>query len=244
MQEKLDHTESSQQNAFDSEGVNRVDDKTDRYPAKYFHQRDNNDKMRMLHDAAQLAEDINIERPSFDNDLKRIIVDRQREAELFNFDKWIQASFDTSNPVTLRLLNELHPGFMDIRRQEIERQYELAKKIELLNLTGPQSQDDLILLFQLNAGQITAPDLQIKTGKEGTDVSRGYFNFRKWVTGSDSIRHKKSEGLGTDAFLGTKFDSNNVPLFRIDPAKPSNSQMEWNKTFQKPKAPGGTANPK
>lgn len=215
---KVNKEEKQQQKEYEvgvQSGVNS-------YPAKFFNRTETNDKLELLQSASALAKNTGLEQPSFDRDLLNVIKQQRKDADYVKFDTWIQENFDITDPVTLRLLNEINPDFLHIRQSEIERQYDMAKRYELINLRGPRNQDDLILLWQVNSGMVQRPKLAMTlendAGKVQTEIKRGFLNTRRYAVFQTAKDDYKKNHLGREK-LGSR-------AMRTNGAAPGNKSLQ------------------
>lgn len=75
-------------------------------------------------------------------------MERKREqANMFEFMKYIMTQADLSKPESADWWFRKFPWMQELRLKEINRQSEIQKKLATIQVTGPQSQDDFMLLF-------------------------------------------------------------------------------------------------
>ena len=151
------------------------------YAARYFARTTAEDKLKDLHDAALLADKMHIGRPTFDDSLIALSAQKKRELDLINFDRFLEKAYDQTDPAESQLLEKLYPEYQKKRVKYIEERYELAKTCELLKLRGPQSKQDLVLMYLFASGEMKIPTLKddVETNSDAA-IKRGMFNYRRY----------------------------------------------------------------
>jgi hypothetical protein len=78
-------------------------------------------------------------------------MERKREqANMFEFMKYIMSQADLTKPEAADWWYRKFPWMQDLRIQEINRQSEIQKRLAIIQVSGPQSEDDFMLLFMNN----------------------------------------------------------------------------------------------
>ncbi len=77
---------------------------------------------------------------------------KQDQALLYDFQTWVMKQSNLQTPESAAWWFEKFPWMKELRVGEIEREAEVQKKIATINITGPQSQDDFMILFMLKQG--------------------------------------------------------------------------------------------
>jgi len=72
---------------------------------------------------------------------------KREEAMLFEFYTYIMSQADLSKPESAAWWFEKFPWMRDLRMAEIDRQGEIQKKLAKIQITGPQSEDDFMVLY-------------------------------------------------------------------------------------------------
>jgi len=78
-------------------------------------------------------------------------------SELANMDEWFNKNFNKSSLADRQRALELWPEFYKAREQELLDRIEMVKKIRLIQLRGPQSEDDVRIQYLLNTGRVRLP---------------------------------------------------------------------------------------
>lgn len=119
-----------------------------------------------------------------DQDAKRLIRQEQRLADA-QYEDWLARNFvrNMDNPSDQAWAQRTFPSYFEKRKKVIEDFTEIQKKIALMQLTGPQNEDDLKLLYMWNAGLITVPQEAVHKMDTKRDIRnqfvRGRFNVRR-----------------------------------------------------------------
>lgn len=88
-----------------------------------------------------------------DADFKALLKKRETEAAA-NFDAWVGKNFHVNDVTVRRWLQETYPNYYKVREREMIDRAKRALQVKLLELRGPKTQKDLILLWGLQTGQI------------------------------------------------------------------------------------------
>jgi len=81
------------------------------------------------------------------------------QVETAKFDKWFSTKYDPLRPGGFPEIMNLNPEFVTSRVQQAATDYEFAMRKEMIDTWGPQSMDDLYLMYMLDQGQISGPTL-------------------------------------------------------------------------------------
>lgn len=84
----------------------------------------------------------------------KLLDQKQKVAELANFDKWVGENFHKGDVVARQWLQEVHPGYYDAREKEIDDRAEFAKMVAKVKLRGPATYEELVLVYGLMEGKI------------------------------------------------------------------------------------------
>jgi hypothetical protein len=171
----------------------------------YFDQADNNDKLEEMARISELARSLGLNTGVADTKaLKDILQSRQEQTDTFEFDEWIEQIYDVSDPIQLRELQTMYPGYMERKLQQLHKTYEDAKEFHILKLFGPQTIEDMRKAYLIGRGDMTPPPLlnlsadAHKTGE--SQVSRGLGSIKRWYNGSTNseIRVYNRSQLGSN----------------------------------------------
>lgn len=128
-----------------------------------------------------------------DSDFQRLIEIREKELNV-QFEKWFASNFDKMDVTHKATARELFSKFYEDRLKNLDTNLEQTRKIARLKITGPQTKEDLYLLYALEAGLIDTayldnllhPERAIEQQKEfvrQTRFRRGLFNPRRFIRG-------------------------------------------------------------
>ncbi len=128
-----------------------------------------------------------------EKDLKWLL-GQETKTELVNFEKWFYTTLKPgSDPNKLKLARDLYPAFFERRAEEIRRQVDICKKLARIGLRGPQSEEEIKILYLLDQGRITPPNLDllfpskakavvnIAAENKLRGIDQGYWNPRKYT---------------------------------------------------------------
>lgn len=88
-------------------------------------------------------------------------LDRKREAEAYaNFSLWFAESFDKMSPEQKAATKKLFPTFYAERLKQLKKNVKLTEKLAELKLFGPETAEDLKLLYAAEAGYIDTDPLE------------------------------------------------------------------------------------
>lgn len=90
------------------------------------------------------------------------------QIETAKFDKWFSTKYDPLRPGGFPEIMNLNPEFVTSRVQQAATDYEFAMRKEMIDTWGPQSMDDLYLMYMLDQGQIKGPTLYRGPSNAGT----------------------------------------------------------------------------
>lgn len=88
-----------------------------------------------------------------DADFKYLQKKRETE-EAAKLDAWIGKNFHTNDVALRKWLQEVYPDYYEVREREMVDHAKFALRVQLLLLRGPKTQEDLILMWGLQTGQI------------------------------------------------------------------------------------------
>lgn len=81
------------------------------------------------------------------------------QAELADFDRYVNTLIDPKAPGQFRVLMELYPEFVTRRVQQAHTDYEFAMRKQMIDTWGIQTFDDLHFLYLCDQGKIKGPQL-------------------------------------------------------------------------------------
>lgn len=146
-----------------------------------------------------------------DSDLK-VVEDIEKQKQENSFESFVASYFDMNDPATAKLVEDMMPEYYEKRQESIEHQAELQKQLALIDLRGPKSKQDLMVLYLVNTGAIPLPRGALfephKWGMDNKDFTRGILNPRRYfVAGIDkrnpiqSMAQRQAAG-GAQPYLG------------------------------------------
>jgi len=164
---------------------------------------------------------------------------REHEAEV-NYDAWFASWFDSASPAQKEIALKLDPGFYARRTKLLDEDLALARKVVRLKIFGPQSRDDVILQYAIEAGFVDGDrienllhperaqkaqqaDVNQKRYRRGLlnprRFPRGDWGQRKRETNAQSILGKEESAFGpTPAYrLGTGTDAKPIGFSAVGP---------------------------
>ncbi len=159
------------------------------FPAKYFSRKDDEKKVRLLQEyTASLNSEgrlPTIYAPT-ENDMN-VLMRKDAEKELVNFEGFLQDYFDVDNPIHQKLLFDLYPNYFYRRWEAVEQKLKIQEKIAHLKLFGPQKTEDVMFMYALHNGDIEIPTSVVfdttQNSKQNQDhFNRGFLNVHHWTS--------------------------------------------------------------
>lgn len=115
------------------------------------------------------------------------IQDQKTKQEKLLFDRWKWNTFQPgTDPIRVKYYEKIDPSWFSDREAEIDKTLAMTEKLALLVLNGPQSEDDVILLYGISTGKIPIPDWKLVYPKGQDDqenensILQGFFNPKKY----------------------------------------------------------------
>jgi len=90
----------------------------------------------------------------------------QRQAELADFDRYINTLVDTRKPGNLKWLMEVYPEFVHRRVAQVHDDYDYAIRKQMIENWGVNTFDDLHFLYLADQGKIDGPSLTKRATKD------------------------------------------------------------------------------
>ncbi|MGB0548753.1 MAG: hypothetical protein ACPGR8_06425 [Limisphaerales bacterium] len=84
----------------------------------------------------------------------RWMADKAKAAEAANFDAWFGQHFDLNDLASRQWAQEVNPEYYKERERLILDKAKMAARIRTIQLRGPQSEEDLMLMWALNSGRV------------------------------------------------------------------------------------------
>lgn len=177
------------------------------FPANYFAKKDDEKRVRLVQEYSQFLQQDkklnNIYVPTEDD--INVLLRKDQEKELLNFESFIQEYFDLSNPIHQKLVRELYPNYFERRLDVIRETLSLQERIAKIKLLGMQTKEDVFFVYGLMNGDIKMPeDVVFNLDKQQKDTeksfNRGFFNFKKWAGPTAKITKGLGETRGEGIF--------------------------------------------
>jgi hypothetical protein len=107
---------------------------------------------------------------------------RKKEAAIeADYRAWVMSQADFTDPAQSQWWTEKFPWIHNLKVQQIEQNAELQKRIAIIKVRGPQSEEDFKLMYEIQQGYKVIPEEPVhkmnedKTWSNG-DFVRGLFN--------------------------------------------------------------------
>jgi hypothetical protein len=135
------------------------------------------------------------------SDFQRLIDVREKELEL-QFEQWFATNFDKMDVTHKATARQLFNKFYEDRLKNLDKNLETTRKIARLKITGPQTKEDLYLLYAQEAGLIDTKYLDNLLHPEKTAYQqnlayrqsmfrRGLFNPRRFIRGDAGGQYRE-----------------------------------------------------
>lgn len=177
------------------------------FPANYFAKKDDEKRVRLVQDySAWLKEGkgLNTLYVPTEDDIN-VLLRKDQEKELLNFETFIQEYFDLTNPIHQKLVRELYPNYFERRLDVIRETLSLQERLAKIKLLGMQTKEDVFFVYGLMNGDIKIPnEVVFNLDKQQSDANksfnRGFFNFKKWAGPTSKVTKGLGETRGTGVF--------------------------------------------
>lgn len=157
-----------------------------------------------------------------DSDFQRLIEIREKELET-KFEQWFATNFDRMDPTHKAMARQMFGKFYTDRLNNLDTNLEMTKRIARLKITGPETKDDLYLLFAMESGLIDTDYLdnllhpeRVKRNqdeeKRQANYRRGIFNPKRFVGGDWGNKDRWDNAYEA---VGRR-DPGNTPLFGLN----------------------------
>lgn len=94
----------------------------------------------------------------------------EEQAELADFDRYVQSLINPRKPGNMKFLMEIYPQFVERRIKQAHTDYSFAIRKQMIDQWGVNTFDDLHFLYLLDQGKIAGPKLETP----GRDVGNKY----------------------------------------------------------------------
>lgn len=131
----------------------------------------------------------------------RYLLEKRKLGDRLIFDSWFSQLWDTKDINKLRIAQQIHPEYFQMREEEINREAEVQKKIAKIRLRGPADMSDLQLIFALQNGGVQLRNKPIwnidqADSSAQTQYQRGIFSPARFFTNNDAAARPTNSGLG------------------------------------------------
>jgi hypothetical protein len=134
-------------------------------------------------------------RPEMPKEFVSMLEKKRQQEELMAIEQWLYKTFDLSNPLVVRYVNELYPDYLQRRQEQLEKDIDIMKRLAMIRLQGgPRSKDDLLLKYMVDQGIVKVDNLRYTIWEpdsltnnastalraQGAYIKRGVFNPRSY----------------------------------------------------------------
>ena len=176
------------------------------FPANYFAKKDDEKRVRLVQDYSRWLGDTGLRTmyvPTEDD--VNVLLRKDQEKELLNFETFIQEYFDLANPIHQKLVRELYPNYFERRLDVIRETLSLQEKLAKVKLLGMQTKEDVFFVYGLINGDIKIPtdvvfNLDAKQKDAKDNFRRGVFNSKTWAGPTNKIQKGLGETKGEGIF--------------------------------------------
>ena len=182
------------------------------FPANYFAKKDDEKRVRLVQDysrwlRSEAGGGLKTLYVPTEDDIN-VLLRKDQEKELLNFETFIQAYFDLSNPIHQKLVRELYPNYFERRLDVIRETLSLQERIAKIKLLGMQTKEDVFFVYGIMNGDIKLPnDVVFKLDEADANAEgafkRGLFNFKKWTKGGKTPSNPLGKTWGQGMFSAT-----------------------------------------
>ena len=112
----------------------------------------------------------------------------RRQAELVDFDRYVNTMVDVRKPGGLKWLMDVYPQYVHRRIAQVHDDYDFAMRNQMIDSFGINTLDDLHFKFMVDQGKLQGPKLaQLKSPAEGYQL--GFLApSNSWVVGGGKPR--------------------------------------------------------
>lgn len=165
-------------------------DDASHFPANYFKSGEDEKRVRLVQDySAWLKGSKGLDTlyvPTEDD--INVLLRKDQEKELLNFETFIQQYFDLSNPIHQKLVKELYPNYFERRLDVIRETLSLQERIAKIKLLGMQTKEDVFFVYGIMNGDIRIDDinkavfnLDAKQANADDNFKRGFLSAKRWA---------------------------------------------------------------
>ena len=104
----------------------------------------------------------------------------KKQAELADFDRYINTLIDVRKPGNLKWLMEVYPEFVHWRVAQVHDDYDYAIRKQMIDNWGVNTFDDLHFLYLMDQGKIDGPSLSKRVAKDSAYQSSWLAPYQFW----------------------------------------------------------------
>lgn len=125
----------------------------------------------------------------YDDKIGRWVERKAAVAEAANFDRYFAQNFNKNDLASRQFAQKINPEFYQQREREMNERAEMVVKLKGIQLRGPQSKEDLYMLWLIESGRVRLPKDwdRIAPGFAGDDNElkreKGAFNKENYARG-------------------------------------------------------------
>ncbi len=93
----------------------------------------------------------------YDDKVGRWLERKAAVAEAANFDSYFAQNFNKNDLASRQWAQQIHPEFYHAREREMMEKAEIVLKLKGIQLRGPQSEEDLHMLYLIESGRVALP---------------------------------------------------------------------------------------
>lgn len=156
------------------------DNDSDQFPAKYLptdHEKD----LRFKTKAELGPGNLNLGQTFVTDEDINYLIQKRKYGDQVMFDNWYSKLWDMKDINKLRIAQQIHPRYFQMREEEIGREAELQKKLAMIRLRGPADLSDLQLIYALQHGNVQLRNVPLWKLDQSTETTaqqyqKGIFN--------------------------------------------------------------------
>jgi hypothetical protein len=104
----------------------------------------------------------------------------QKQAELADFDRYINTLVDVRKPGNLKWLMQVYPEFVHRRVAQVHDDYDFAIRKQMIDNWGVNTFDDLHFLYLMDQGKIDGPSLSKRVAKDAAYKTGWLAPYQFW----------------------------------------------------------------
>lgn len=132
-----------------------------------------------------------------DQDIKWLH-NKLKNEQFAKFNEWITQKYNLSDPGTAAFVAKIYPDYFKMREDMIHQEAEAQLRLALLVERGPQSSEDIQLLWLIESGQYTPKkgalwDPRGKAESYDMQYERGFFSPYKFLAPTKAVRERSQD---------------------------------------------------